>query len=329
MLDKLGANVVGVSLPPLPDSLFETLGGNFKGKSIYADVRNLESLKSLLAEVKPIGVFHLAAQPLVLSSYETPIDTFETNFNGTLNLLEAMRTLNDLEFGVIVTTDKVYRNNESGQDFIETDSLGGSDPYSASKAAAEMAIESMRRSFFKDTNCKLVSVRAGNVIGGGDTAPHRLFPDLVRSFASGLDCDIRNPDSIRPWQHVFDPLFGYLLVASAILSKRKIADAYNFGPSHSNLMNVREVAERTKEIWNSKSKINILEKSSLNQEAMYLGLNSDLARNDLNWSNRLSVSQTLTLSVEWEKFKLNNNKAEDRLEFTKSQIYRYLSDASL
>jgi len=228
----------------------------------------------------------------------------------------------------MITTDKVYRNNERGQDFIETDALGGSDPYSASKAAAEIAIESMRKSFFQNSNCKLVAARAGNVIGGGDTAPHRLFPDLVRSFTKGVDCEIRNPESIRPWQHVFDPLHGYLLVAAAILNKHDVANAYNFGPSHSNLMKVREVASRSKEIWKSEIQINYLEQVSKRMEARYLGLNSDLARADLSWNNRLSIDQTLTLAIEWEKFKLDNQSTESLKKFTKLQITTYLDELS-
>lgn len=328
MLKELGAEVVGLSLPPTENSLFQTLGGNITSRSIYADIRDLENLKLVLGEIKPHGVFHLAAQPLVLPSFELPIDTFETNFNGTLNLLEAMRSVEDLEFGVMITTDKVYRNNELGQDFIESDALGGSDPYSASKAAAEIAIESMRKSFFQNSNCKLVAARAGNVIGGGDTAPHRLFPDLVRAFSKGVDCEIRNPESIRPWQHVFDPLHGYLLVAAAILSKHHVANAYNFGPNHANLMKVHEVAARSKEIWNSEIQINYLEQQSKVREARNLGLNSDLAKADLSWNNSLSIDQTLTLAIEWEKFKLNNQSSESLQRFTKSQVTTYLNELS-
>ena len=328
MLKELGAEVIGLSLPPTENSLFETLGGNITSRSIYADIRDLENLKSVLGEIKPHGVFHLAAQPLVLPSFELPIETFATNFNGTLNLLEAMRSVEDLEFGVMITTDKVYRNNELGQDFIETDALGGSDPYSASKAAAEIAIESMRKSFFQNSKCKLVAARAGNVIGGGDIAPHRLFPDLVRAFTSGVDCEIRNPESIRPWQHVFDPLHGYLLVAAAILSKHHVANAYNFGPNHANLMKVREVAVRSKEIWNSEIQINYLEQESKVREARNLGLNSDLAKADLSWNNSLSIDQTLTLAIEWEKFKLNNQSTESLQRFTRSQVTTFLEELS-
>lgn len=328
MLKELGAEVVGLSLPPTENSLFQILGGNLTSTSIYADIRDLENLKLVLSQIKPDGVFHLAAQPLVLPSFELPIDTFETNFNGTLNLLEAMRSVENLEFGVMITTDKVYRNNELVQDFIETDALGGSDPYSASKAAAEIAIESMRKSFFQNSNCKLVAARAGNVIGGGDTAPYRLFPDLVRSFATGVDCEVRNPESIRPWQHVFDPLYGYLLLATAILRKNHVASAYNFGPNHSNLMKVREVAARSKEIWNSEIQINYLQQESKKKEAKYLGLNSDLAMSDLSWKNALSIDQTLTLAIEWEKFKLDNQSTKSLLRFTKSQVITYLNGLS-
>lgn len=325
MLQELGATVVGVSLPPIPGSLFESIGSNSVSKSIYADIRDANNLKKILNETMPDGIFHLAAQPLVLPSYDLPIETFETNFNGTLNLLEAMRAQQNLAFAIMVTTDKVYRNDEKGKDFVESDPLGGEDPYSASKAATEIVISAMRASFFNEKSVKIVSVRAGNVIGGGDISPYRLFPDLIQSFKAGAACLVRNPKSVRPWQHVFDPVYGYLLVASAVMQNLTVSNSYNFGPSIENIMSVGEVAEFTQKIWSKDAEIEFLESTVQLKEAHLLGLNSNLAKVELDWENRLSVKETLALAVEWEKFKLNNPKPAAILGFTQTQIKDYFT----
>jgi CDP-glucose 4,6-dehydratase len=325
MLQELGANVIGVSLPPISGSLYESIGSTSVSKSIYADIRDANNLKKIVSATKPDGIFHLAAQPLVLPSYEMPIETFETNFNGTLNLLEAMRTQQNLAFAIMVTTDKVYRNDENGNDFVESDPLGGEDPYSASKAAAEIVISAMRASFFKEELVKIVSVRAGNVIGGGDISPYRLFPDLIQSFKAGETCEIRNPKSVRPWQHVFDPIYGYLLVANAVMQNLSVSNSYNFGPSIENIMSVGEVAEFTQKIWSEKAEIEFLESAIQLKEAHLLGLNSNLAKEELGWENMLSVKETIALAVEWERFKLNNPTPARILRFTQNQIRDYFT----
>jgi len=244
ILERLGAIWAGLSLPPeTKPSLFELAGIHRAGGNSFADIRDRPSLNSALFCFEPEIVFHLAAQPLVRRSHHDPVETFTTNVTGTVHLLEVAKLCNSVKTVVVVTTDKVYRNNESGAAFSENDALGGHDPYSASKAAAEMVVQSYRQSFFTNQGKGLAAARAGNVIGGGDWSEDRIFPDAVRAWGAGQTLEVRNPGATRPWQHVLEPLCGYLCLAEAIHKNPDASTDFNFGPEPHEVATVREVVE--------------------------------------------------------------------------------------
>lgn len=242
-LARLGAEVTGVGLAPDSDpSLFDL--ANIQGATAVhhvADIRDADGLRAIVAKARPEIVLHLAAQALVLSAYEDPLGTFATNIQGTANMLDAMRVCDDLRVAVLITTDKVYENPEDTYPFRETDTLGGHDPYSASKAAAEIVISSYRKSFLEAQGVAVASARAGNVIGGGDWARHRLIPDAVRAWSAGVALEVRHPEATRPWQHVLEPLSGYLCLAERLWADPSLADSYNFGPETTEVATVRYI----------------------------------------------------------------------------------------
>ena len=230
-LQRLGANVTGISLPPnTTPNLFELARVSNGMLSHFCDIRNSDAIEEFINLVKPEIVFHLAAQPLVRLSYKDPLSTFATNIMGTANLLDALRGKNYVRVAVMVTTDKVYHNQERQLPYREDDTLGGHDPYSASKAASEIVISSYRDAYLKKQGLAVASARAGNVIGGGDWSEDRLIPDAVRAWSSGWPLIIRNPHATRPWQHVLEPLSGYLMLAQTLWQHPEMASAYNFGP---------------------------------------------------------------------------------------------------
>src|SRR4051812_3644187 len=255
-LGMLGANVTGYALdPPTDPNLFDAMGLGARIRHVVADVRDGERLTKELAAARPSIVFHLAARALVRRAYEQPRDTFETNVMGTVNVLEAARACPSVRAVVVVTSDKVYLNPETGRAFVETDPLGGFDPYGASKGAAELVTAAYRESFFAGPDAAAVaSVRAGNVIGGGDWAVDRIIPDAVRALVAGEPIAVRNPDAVRPWQHVLEPLAGYLWVGARLLTDgHDDAGAWNFGPLDSGERPVRWVVDRFLEEWGSGS----------------------------------------------------------------------------
>lgn len=250
-LNELGAKVVGVSLDPISkydNYVLSGIGEKIEA-DLRADIRNGVCLKKIFREYQPEIVFHLAAQPLVRLSYEIPVETYEINVMGTINVLEAIRATDSVKVGVMITSDKCYENKEQIWSYRENDPMGGYDPYSSSKAATELAISSWRRSFFHpiqyDNHGKsLASVRAGNVIGGGDWAKDRIIPDCIRALESGCDIEIRNPKAIRPWQHVLEPLGGYLLLAKKMWNEpTRYCGGWNFGPCAENITTVWNMAE--------------------------------------------------------------------------------------
>lgn len=251
-LQGLGAEVTGISLPPdtIP-SLFEAVGSRGVSASHFVDIRNRAELTSCIRAAKPEIVFHLAAQPLVRKSYINPIETMETNVMGTVNVLNALLDLDSVSVVVAITTDKVYRNQNKSRPFREDDALGGHDPYSASKASAELVIASFRDSFFRDKNVAVASTRAGNVIGGGDWSADRLIPDAVRAWGNDQVLHVRNPSAVRPWQHVLEPLNGYLRLAYQLWSKLELAESYNIGPNPNETFSVREVLSHAKRGYRS------------------------------------------------------------------------------
>lgn len=321
-LKNCGADVCGYSLPsPTKPALFELLGLRDSIRFVEGDVRNAVSLADTMSDFAPEIVFHLAAQPLVRASYIEPVDTFETNVMGTVNILEAARDIPELRSVVVITTDKCYENREWLWGYREDDAMGGDDPYSASKGCAELVTASYRKSFFSEksrghSTKGIASVRAGNVIGGGDWSEDRLIPDCIRAFARRENVIIRRPDSIRPWQHVLDPLNGYLTLAEALWDNpTKYSEGWNFGP-HSFPMTVGEVVSRTAQLWGDGA--NWLHQNDGGpHEASLLQLDCSKANHRLNWKPRLSAAAALSWTVHWYKACTNG---EDVTRLTETQI---------
>ena len=298
-LKRLGANVSGISLPPNTDpNLYDLC--DFKGfdNSVICDITNFDALSSHLHSINPQIIFHLAAQPLVRESYKAPLDTFSSNVMGTANILESMRGLSNLESAVLVTTDKVYREKGSQDSFDEEDALGGYDPYSASKAACEIVIDSYRKSFFYDAGIPIASARAGNVIGGGDWSDDRLLPDAIRAWQDDQELNIRNPKSTRPWQHVLEPLNGYLILAQEITKSPNKAQAYNFGPKPDSTASVKDVIEIAKECFGG-GKVNYSSAPNGPHEAEWLSLNIEKSVRDLGFIPRWNLQESVLHSISW------------------------------
>lgn len=298
-LHALGAKVTGFSLPPASDpSFFEAVRLRELVTHVEGDVRDLAAVESVVRDCRPEVVFHLAAQPLVRHSYEQPVETYATNVMGTVHLLEACRAAADLKAVICVTSDKCYENREWVWPYRESDPMGGHDPYSSSKGASELVVSAYRRSFF-GTGAGIASVRAGNVIGGGDWAEDRLVPDIVRALLADKPPQIRNPDSVRPWQHVLDALSGYMLVAERLLEDDKdAACGWNFGPSDDDTRPVGWIVEEMLAQWDGGG---IWERPNGAQphEAVLLKLDCSKARGELGWSPRLRLKDALQQVVEW------------------------------
>jgi CDP-glucose 4,6-dehydratase len=324
-LHELGAIVKGYSLNPEHDKcLFNSLKGEITFENIIADIRDKDKLSQEILSFEPDFVFHLAAQPLVRKSYKIPSETFEVNVIGTSNLLEAVISLPKKCTVVVITTDKVYENKEIDVLYNEIDVLGGYDPYSASKACAEIVVSSFRNSFFNpdkiDQHHKgIVSVRAGNVIGGGDFSEDRIIPDIVRSLKSNTAIEVRNPSSVRPWQHVLEPICGYLLIG-ALMNENplKYSGAYNFGPEPNDHLTVKELVELSIQRWGEGKWI---DKSDANQphEAGLLKLDINKAKKILNWEPKLNAQQAIQWTIDW--YKQNDSISK----YTFQQINNYMN----
>jgi CDP-glucose 4,6-dehydratase len=305
-LRSMGAEVAGYSLAPNTDpNLFELAEVARGVDSRFADIRSLATLRAAMQETRPEIVLHLAAQPLVRESYQEPIVTFETNVLGTANVLEAARSCDGLRVFVSVTTDKCYRNPEQQRGFVEDDPLGGKDPYSSSKAGAELVTAAYRDSFFasaRDGNSAAVATaRAGNVIGGGDWAEDRLVPDLLRGFAAGKATLIRSPDAVRPWQHVLEPLRGYLTLAERLWRDGEaFASAWNFGPDPADERPVRWIADRMVELWGDDAAWTE-DANPHPPEAHYLKLDCAKAHRELAWRPALPLEDGLAWTVSWHR----------------------------
>ncbi|MFP4162451.1 MAG: CDP-glucose 4,6-dehydratase [Chitinispirillaceae bacterium] len=303
-LNSMGAKVSGYSLPPPTDpDHFSLLGMDMESHT--GDILETEKLESFIMSQKPQIVFHLAAQPLVRLSYKEPVSTFRTNVIGTLNVLEACRKSGCVKACVVITSDKVYENREWVWGYRETDPFGGYDPYSASKGCTEIAVSSFRRSFvhpdnFGKTHSMLVaSVRAGNVIGGGDWAQDRLIPDIVKASSRGEQVVIRSPGAIRPWQHVLECLSGYLMVGQKLLEEDvSCADGWNFGPSDDDALTVKQVLQIVKECW-PEMEYRIESSGKNPHEARYLKLDTCKARGDLHWRTLWNAGSAIARTIEW------------------------------
>jgi CDP-glucose 4,6-dehydratase len=329
---RLGARVHGFSLePPTNPSLFEQLGLASQLHHEIGDVRGAEAVARSIQNASPDFVFHLAAQPLVRLSYEQPIDTYAANVMGTVHVLDSLRPLDRPCAAVMVTTDKCYENREWVHSYREEDPLGGHDPYSSSKGAAEIAIAAYRRSFFGSHPVKIASARAGNVVGGGDWALDRIVPDSIRSLQRGAAIPVRNKHSTRPWQHVLEPLSGYLCVAARLAGEgnaSQLASAFNFGPA---LSSNRTVAELVQEVlkhwpgeWDDRSDPNAV------HEATLLNLATDKAFHLLGWSPVWSFGQTIAKTATWYRaaHELGGSHERDVLQLTQTQIEEYECDAA-
>lgn len=318
---KLGAKVTGYALDPVRENdNFELCELYSKIKDYREDIRDFKKLTEVIYKEKPEVVFHLAAQPLVLESYKNPHYTIETNTQGTSNILETFRNSNSAKVLIIITTDKVYQNNEWLWGYRETDRLGGNDPYSASKAAAELLISSYEKSYFEKEKKFIVSVRAGNVIGGGDWAENRIVPDCIKAIEKNENISIRNPNATRPWQHVLEPLSGYLLLGEKLL--RNSADytgAWNFGPYLSNIVRVEDLVKNIIKAY-GKGKYALQKQSYTPVEANFLSLDISKAITKLKWKPVLKLNETIELTIDWYK----NYSSTDVYEFCQNQIEKYV-----
>jgi CDP-glucose 4,6-dehydratase len=319
---SLGAIVTGFSLDiPTKPSLFEELGLSSRLEDLRGDVRDAGLLAKALAAAEPTVVFHLAAQALVRESYDDPLGTFATNIMGTANLLEAVRNVPSVRAVVVVTTDKVYENSDKGLPFLESDPLGGHDPYSASKAGAEIVFSSYARSFLNSLPVRVASARAGNVIGGGDWAKDRLVPDCMRAWLAGEAAVVRNPNSIRPWQHVLEPIGGYLRLGEFLLNGAAgvRGEAFNFGPDNALTRSTMELVLELEKSWPSAvHEVRVL--ADGRKEATLLSLDASKAATVLAWKPRLDFAQTAAWTAEWYR---ETAAKKNFAEFTREQIARF------
>jgi len=320
-LNELGANVIGYALDPISDDCnFVVSGIKDKIRDIRGDIRDFDKLVSIFKKYKPEIIFHLAAQPLVQFSYKEPKLTYDTNIGGTVNLLECTRLCDSVKTIINVTSDKCYKNHEWIWGYRENDRIGGSDPYSSSKACSELITAAYQKSFFKPGSSKyLASVIAGNVIGGGDWAEHRIIPDCIKSLKNDQEIKIRNPHSIRPWQYVLEPLIGYLILAAKLVNlKEDYVGGWNFGPDYSSCLNVKQLVEKVIKIWGyGRYKITSKDKNK-NTESNLLMLDTSKSRFYLNWKPALTLDQCLGFTIKYYK-----NDSVD-YSFCVSQIKQFL-----
>lgn len=331
-LQSVGANVVGYSLePPTNPSIFESVNLEKYVSHIIGDIRNKTKLSDSLSQYNPEFVFHLAAQPLVRQSYEQPVETFDTNVMGTVNLLDSVRTVTSIRNCIVMTSDKCYANNESDHAYVETDPMGGYDPYSASKGATELIVTSFRNSFFnpvdiENHNVSLATVRAGNVIGGGDWAKDRLIPDCVRSLQSSESITVRNPNAIRPWQHVLEPISGILALATKMQNNpNRFSESWNFGPTNLEKNSVKEIVTQIVSKWDKGDWVDVSTETNNKHEADFLQLNSSKAMSLLEWNSVYNISKAIDETIDW--YHTYFEKTFDMNKFTMTQIQNFIQKA--
>lgn len=323
-LSLLGAEVMGYAPPTENNSMFNFLELQEQCRHVEGDIRNISPLHKCVKEFNPEFIFHMAAQPIVTESYRVPLTTYEVNVMGTLNILEVARSIKNLRAFINVTTDKVYENREWPWNYRETDSLGGSDPYSSSKACSEILTHSYRRSFFegKESTANIFTCRSGNVFGGGDWAKDRIVPDAVRAFSSNQALQIRNPESTRPWQHVLEPLRAYLLVAQlGSVEKNNLSRALNNGPEQKDIVPVKKLIELFSKHWGHGAKYEFSNASKNLKEANFLSLDTGLIKSEFGWEPIVSLDKGLQMTAEWYKLYI--------LEKSKNQILKLMKDQIL
>ena len=321
LLESLGVPVVGLALEPADDSLYVRTNRKGKIPEEYMDIRDYDKVEKFLSKFRPSAIIHMAAQPLVLESYIKPRETFDVNVMGTLTILECAVKTSSVKAILVVTTDKVYRNYDLSVEFVESDPLEGKDPYSASKVAAESVVNAWQKMVHLQGGPKIVSVRAGNVIGGGDWSNNRLLPDLLKASVQQKQVIVRNPQSSRPWQHVLDPLTGYLKLLDKIIMSNFATQSMNFGPEGESLT-VAQVLRIFTENWPQKIDISIgTEESDL--ESKTLMLNSNLAKNILKWKPHWSQRDAVLSTIDW--WRRVEIEGEEALDVCKSDLAQILS----
>ena len=315
------SDILGYSLdPPTKPNMYDAIGLSKEIQDLRKDVRDKESLKEAIYKFQPEIVFHLAAQPIVLESYDNPVETFETNVMGTVNLLESLRRVGSAKVILVMTSDKVYRNNKWVYPYREIDPLGGRDPYSASKSSQDIVVNSFRESYFESMGVGISSIRAGNVIGGGDWGKHRIVPDAIRAITEKRRIGIRNPRAVRPWQYVLDPISGMLELARKMWANLEFSGDWNFGPVNSKPITVRELAEAITNHWGAGSyRIGQMKKNDA-KESNYLQLDSSKARMKLNWFTSYDLEDTVKETVEWYRKYYDRKDVNNE---TQTQIKRY------
>jgi CDP-glucose 4,6-dehydratase len=308
LLEELGLSVIGISKEPLKESLYELANRKAKIPEIYSDLCEIDNVENFLRDHKPSVIFHLAAQALVLESYKNPLETFKTNVMGTVNILDIAYRTDFVKSIVISTTDKVYENLDTGKLFVETDALKGKDPYSASKVGTEAVITAWQQIRRIHGGPQITAVRAGNVIGGGDLAENRLMPDIARGLKKGTKVEIRNSASTRPWQHVLDPLVGYVLVSESHFMDKEI-DSINFGPTEKSI-SVKEVCDIVSKITDDKINFQFSEiktNDMSQQESILLDLDSTKAQKELGWRPNWSQREAIEVTIKWWQEVLDNS----------------------
>jgi len=327
-LYRLGARVCGLSLaPPTEPSLFALAGLHRLVPTVLGDIRNLEVVRETMQAKQPEIVFHLAAQPLVRLSYREPVETYATNVMGTVHVLEAVRSAPSVRGLVVVTSDKCYENHEWPWAYRETEAMGGHDPYSSSKGCAELVVSAYRRSFFAgacERNVGVATARAGNVIGGGDWAEDRLLPDCMKALSDGRRIEVRSPHAVRPWQHVLEPLRGYLRLAECLdADAAQFADAWNFGPVEDDARPVSSLVSQVVEQWGQGAAWCVAS-ADARHETTWLKVDASRARMKLGWAPQLRLDQALAWTVEWHR---RLNAGEAALALADEQLARYLAMA--
>lgn len=324
ILNNLGAEVTGYALAPENNEcLFNILNLDKSINSLFGDINHLDSLSNALESFQPDIIFHLAAQSLVLPSYQDPIKAYNTNVIGTLNVFEAARHNTKVKAIINVTSDKCYENKNWEWPYRETEELGGHDPYSSSKACAEILTASYRKSFFSsehNNSCTLLSVRAGNCIGGGDWSQARLIPDIIRAYQNKSKLIVRNPNATRPWQHVLEPLTGYLMLAEQAYTNNAYAQAWNFGPNQSDIQPVHQILEVAEQVMGRKLDYDLLVDTNKQHEAKFLAVDASKVKHAIGWQPRFSFQQSIEYTINWYKAYLEQ---ANMVDYTLKQITEY------
>lgn len=321
VLSLFGADIVGYSLEAEKESLYNIINAGAKVKSIIGDIRDIDKLQEVFTEEQPEIVFHLAAQPIVLKSYEQPVYTYDVNMMGTVNVCECIRKTTSVKSFVNVTTDKVYANKEWYWGYRECDELNGYDPYSNSKSCSELITNTYTQCYFKQKNLAVSTVRAGNVIGGGDYTDYRIIPDCVKAIIENKTIIIRNPFSVRPYQHVLEPLAAYLLIAIEQLEDINVAESYNIGPNESDCIQTGILVDKFKNEWNKEIKVECLE-ANKPHESTYLKLDTSKIKSKIKWEPKWNIDIAIKKTAEWYRRQLYDKDIE---EFTINQIKEYFN----